>query len=193
MNKLQYLLFAAIALIAVACNNDDKKDQEDEKTIEITEAFLNGTWEGGVEADLAQGYPQNWRIKFDGNEYTTWHTHQTVGTINDDVEGLKTVGNKEKGTWTYADGILTLTPQQQWASYAITSMTPMKYSYYEYNTETMEAVQWYETSASLIEMGIESDLQNDTDFYVKKLKVVSCTNNSISIKINMDTFKLDKK
>ena len=129
----------------------------------------------------------------DDKNYTTWHTHQTAGSINDDEQGLKTVGNKEKGTWEYSDGVLTFTPKQQWASYAITSMSPMKYSYYEYNTETMEAVQWYETAESLIEQGIASDLAEGTDWYVKKWNVVSFTEDALSVRINRDTFKLDRK
>ena len=192
MKKICHLLFASIIVTFFACNPEDKKDPEDE-TIEITEASLKGIWEGGVEADFAQGYPQNWRIEFDGKNYTTWHTHQTAGSINDEVQGLKTVGNKEKGTWEYVGGFLVLTPKQQWASYAITSMSPQKYSYYEYNTETMEAVQWYETASVLIEDGIARDLRDGTDWYIKKWNVVSFTKSSLSIKINRDIFKLDKK
>lgn len=193
MNKFYFPLILVIAAFGVACNPDDKNDTPEDNTVNITEESLKGTWEGGVTADFAQGYPQNWRIEFDGKNYTTWHTHQTAGSINDDEQGLKTVGNKEKGTWEYSDGVLTLTPKQQWASYAITSLSPSKYSYYEYNTVTMEAVQWYETAQSLIESGIERDLEEGTDWYVKKWNVVSFTQTTLSVKINRDIFKLEKK
>lgn len=108
-------------------------------------------------------------------------------------KGLKTVGNKEKGTWEYADGILTLTPKEQWASYAITSLSPTKYSYYDYNTETMEAVQWYETASALIEDGIARDRQDGTDWYIKKWQIVSFKNDVLSVRINRDVFNLKKK
>lgn len=195
MNKTLFLLYVAIAFFALACNPEDKQDPKDpeNKTVTFNEENVKGIWEGGVAADFAQGYLQNWRIKFDGKSYITWHTHQTAGSINDEQQGLKTVGNKEEGTWAYSDGILTLTPKKRWASYAITSMSPMKYSYYEYNVETMEAANWYETDQSLIENGIESDLRDGTDWYIKKWKVVSFTETSLSIKINMDTFVFTKK
>ena len=138
MNKLFAIAgFAAALLLAVACDPTEDPIRED---FNITN--LDGVWEGEVEHDFAQGYYQKWRFEFDGNNYTSWHTHLTAGSINDDVEGVKTVGNKEKGTWVFDEGYIILTPSEQYASYAITSMSPTKYSYYEYNTETMEAVQW---------------------------------------------------
>ena len=57
----------------------------------------------------------------------------------------------------------------------------------------MEAVQWYETDQSLIESGIERDLEEGTDWYVKKWNVVSFTQTTLSVKINRDIFKLEKK
>ena len=90
MNKFYFPLLLAIAALGVACNPDDKNDTPEDNTVSITEESLKGTWEGGVTADFAQGYPQNWRIEFDGKNYTTWHTHQTAGSINDDEQGLKT-------------------------------------------------------------------------------------------------------
>jgi hypothetical protein len=183
---------AAAMLFAVACDpNDDDPIRED---YDLTIDDLAGTWEGEVEHDFAQGYYQKWRIKFEGDKYTTWHTHQMVGTINDEDQGLKTVGNKEKGTWVFDEGYIILTPSEQYASYAITSMSPQKYSYYEYNTETMESVQWYETSSYFIEEGIKRDLEDGTDWYIKKWWVSGFTENkALSVKINMDTFVLEKK
>ena len=190
MKRLLAILTAALALMAVSCEGN-KSDDDD--TIEVTEANLKGTWEGGVEHDFAQGYPQKWRIQFNGKEYTTWHTSQTAGSINDDVPSLKTVGDKEKGTWVYTGGVLTLTPKEQYASCAITSQSPSKYSYYKYNEETMEAEQWYETSSALIEDGIARDIAEGSDWYISKWTVVSLTKTALTIKINRDTFVLNKK
>lgn len=161
--------------------------------VEISEEALKGTWDGEVEHDFAQGYYQRWRIAFDGNSYTSWHTHQTAGATGDDVQGLKTVGNKEQGTWEYKDGTLVLTPSKQWASYVITSMSPTKYTYYNYNIETMESDQWYETPDYVLQQGIERDLQDGTDWYISKWLVTDFTNTQLSIMINRDTFKLTKQ
>ena len=191
MKKLLLLagVFAALSLFTSCDPSDEPNGGRD--GLEITAENLKGTWEGGVERDKAQGYPQQWRIQFDGDKYTTWHTHQTSGTIYDDVQGLKTVGNKEKGTWTYADGVITLTPSEQYASYY--GVYGEGNVYYSYNTETMEASQWYETSPSFIEEGIKRDLEEGTDWYIKKWGVISLTKNALTVKINMDTFKLEKK
>ena len=167
-------------------------DIDDDKTPEVTEAKLKGIWDGSLEQDFAQGYLQRWRIQFDGKNYTSWHTHQTVGTIYDEP-GLKTVGNKEKGTWKYDDGVLVLTPTNQYASYVITSMDPMKHTFYNYNPETMECDEWYETPEILIQEGIERDLQDGTDFYISKWPVVGFTDSELSIKVNMDVFVLKKQ
>lgn len=195
MKKIVVLSVALLAFLFAGCDKTQKTDDE-EKTVEITEATLSGTWEGGVEADFAQGYPQKWRIRFEGKAYTTWHTHKTAGSIKDEVQGLKTVGNKEKGTWEYADGVLTLTPKEQFASY-YQEMKPDYslggYVYYEYNEDTMEAVQWYVTSQTMIESGIARDIADGTDWYISKWKQVSLIGNTLSVKINMDTFKLVKQ
>lgn len=196
MKRILAFLTAALALIAVSSCEETGKDEPEDDKLEVNEANLQGTWEGGVEHDFAQGYPQRWRIQISGKDYTTWHTHQTAGTTYDEVQGLKTVGNKEKGTWAYADGVLTLTPKEQYASY-YQKMNP-DYSlggnvYYEYNESTMEAVQWYETSQAIIENGIASDIADGTDWYISKWKNVSLTKTSLTIKINRDTFVLEKK
>ena len=195
MKRILAILTAALALMAVSCEGNKSEDDDDD-TIEVTEANLQGTWEGAVEHDFGQGYPQKWRIQINGKEYTTWHTHQTAGTTYDEVQGLKTVGNKEKGTWAYADGVLTLTPKEQYASY-YQKMNP-DYTlsgnvYYEYNEETMEAVQWYVTPQSIIESGVESDTAEGSDWYISRWKNVVLTKTALTIKINMDTFVLTKK
>ena len=195
MKRFLAFLTAALALMAISSCEENGKDEPDDK-LEVNEANLQGTWEGGVEHDLAQGYPQRWRIQINGKEYTTWHTHQTAGTTYDEVQGLKTVGNKEKGTWAYADGVLTLTPKEQYASY-YQKMNP-DYSlsgnvYYEYNEETMEAVQWYVTPQSIIESGVESDTAEGSDWYISRWKNVVLTKTALTIKINRDTFVLEKK
>jgi hypothetical protein len=196
MKKLLALAgIAAAMMLAVSCdpenNNDDDKD-----VIEINAANLAGTWEGGVEHDFAQGYPQNWRIQIDGENYTTWHTHQTAGSTMDEVQGLKTVGNKEKGTWAFDSGVLILTPKQQFASY-VQIMKPDYtlggYEYYDYNETTMEAVKWYETSSYFIEEGVKRDLEEGTDWYVKKWGILKLTKDELTVKINKDTFVLKKK
>lgn len=191
MKRILAILTAALSLMAVSCEGNKSEDDDDD-TIEVTEANLQGTWEGAVEHDFGQGYPQKWRIQINGKEYTTWHTHQTAGTTYDEVQGLKTVGNKEKGTWAYADGVLTLTPKEQYASY-YQKMNP-DYSlsgnvYYEYNEETMEAVQWYVTPQSIIESGVAEG----SDWYISRWKNVVLTKTALTIKINMDTFVLTKK
>ena len=193
MVKRLFALFAAagLAFFAISCekNGSDEKDDP----VVIDEVSLAGTWEGGVEADFAQGYPQKWRIRFEGKNYITWHTHQTAGSINDDVQGLKTVGNKEQGTWEYADGVLTLTPSRMWASYVITSLSSSKYTYYNYDPDTMECDNWYETPESLIADGIARDIRDGSDWYISKWKSVVLTEKTLSVKINMDTFTLEKK
>ena len=195
MKRILAILTAALALMAVSCEGNKSEDDDDD-TIEVTEANLQGTWEGAVEHDFGQGYPQKWRIQINGKEYTTWHTHQTAGTTYDEVQGLKTVGNKEKGTWAYADGVLTLTPKEQYASYYQKMNPDHSLSgnvYYEYNEETMEAVQWYVTPQSIIESGVESDTAEGSDWYISRWKNVVLTKTALTIKINMDTFVLTKK
>ena len=196
MKRLIALLAVTLALLAIYSCEKTKQDEPEDETLEVNEANLKGTWEGGLEHDFAQGYPQRWRIQFDGKNYTTWHTHQTLGSTLDEVQGLKTVGNKEKGTWAYADGVLILTPKEQFASY-FQKMNP-DYSlggctYYDYNEETMEAVQWYVTPQSIIESGVESDTAEGSDWYISRWKNVVLTKTTLTIRINRDTFVLEKK
>jgi hypothetical protein len=197
MKKLLLLagVFAAM-FITASCDPSDDPDNGGRDGLEVTAENLKGTWEGGVEHDFAQGYPQNWRIQIDGENYTTWHTHQTAGSTMDEVQGLKTVGNKEKGTWAFDSGVLILTPKEQFASY-VQIMKPDYtlggYVYYDYNEVTMEAVQWYETSSYFIEEGVKRDLEEGTDWYVKKWNILKLTKDELTVKINRDTFVLKKK
>lgn len=193
MRKL-FLLLAAAALCVVACKKDGGNEGNDEgEAVEVNETTLAGTWEGGVEYDFAQGYPQQWRIKFEGKNYTNWHTTKIAGPTGDDQPGLKTVGNKEQGTWEYANGVLTLTPVHQWASYVQTSLSPAKNTYYNYDPVTMECDNWYVVPDSRIEAGVAMDIQEGSEWFISKWRSVSLTTKVLSVKINMDTFKLEKK
>ena len=200
MKRLIALLAVTLALLAIYSCEKTKQDEPEDETLEVNEANLKGTWEGGVEHDFAQGYYQRWRIQFDGKNYTSWHTHLTAGSTKDDVQGVKTVGNKEQGTWEYVDGALVLTPKKMWASYyfAMTSIQTGdgKYVYYNYNPETMEADEWYETPEDLVKAGVEQDLNASNPIaymYIKSWPVVGFADTELSIKINMDVFKLDKQ
>ena len=70
------------------------------------------------------------------------------------------MGNKEKGTWAYANKKLSFTPTEQFASY-YQVMKP-DYSlggnvYYDYNEETMESTPWYVTPQSLVSPSFDSE------------------------------------
>ena len=95
------------------------------------------------------------------------------------------MGNKEKGTWAYANKKLSFTPTEQFASY-YQVMKP-DYSlggnvYYDYNEETMESTPWYVTPESLVRPSFDSEWT-----------VISLTKTALTVKINMDTFVLEKK
>ena len=202
MKKLNPWLFLSlfVAAFTLSACGDDKDDNppKDEK-LEVTEANLKGTWDGSVEHDFAQGYYQRWRVQFDGKNYTAWHTHQIVGTINDQDMSLKTVGNKEQGTWEYKDDILILTPKKMWASHYLTAKTindPYYTVYLDYNPETMECTEWYETSEFLIQQGIKDDLKdgiNGNETTISVWPVVGFTKTDLSVRINKDIFKLNKQ
>ena len=200
MKKLNPWLFLSlfVAAFTLSACGDDKDDNppKDEK-IEVTEANLKGIWDGSLEHDFAQGYYQRWRVQFDGKNYTAWHTHQIVGTIYNEDMSLKTVGDKEQGTWEYKDGALILTPKKMWASYYLTakSIDDFKtyYVYRNYNTDTMESNEWYEISEALVNSGVERDLENGTDFYLKKWPVAGFTKTDLSVRVNRDVFKLNKQ
>ena len=201
MKKLNFCLFlslfvAAFTLSACGDDNDDGNKPPKDESLAVTESNLKGIWDGSLERDFAQGYYQRWRVQFDGKNYTAWHTHQITGTIYNEDMSLKTVGDKEQGTWEYKDGALILTPKKMWASYYLTAKSiddyKMYYVYRNYNTDTMESNEWYEISEALVKSGVERDLENGTDFYLKKWPVVGLTKTDLTVKVNMDVFKLNK-
>ena len=179
MKKLLVLLTATLSMMAVT--SCDKNEQDE--PVQVNAANLKGTWEGGVERDSAQGYPQKWRIQFDGEDYTTWHTYLTLGSEDDEVQGLKTVGKKDKGNWTYADGVLKLIPNEQYTSYYQVINPDQSfggYVYSEYDEETMEAAEWYRTPIY-------------RHVHISRWSVVSLTKTALTVKIETDTFVLQKK
>ena len=162
-------LLCAIPLLFAACQKNDPK-----KTVEINESTLRGTWEGAVEHDYGQGYRQKYRVTFDGKSYTMWHMHQEA-----DKDGLHAVGDKYKGTWSYSGGKITFKATEWSASYFISSMSPLEYTFYSYNENTMESDPWYVSSfASTLEDAVWT---------------VSLKDNVLSARINMDTFALKKQ
>ena len=202
MKKLNLWLFMSLfvaALTLSACGDDDTNNPPKDETLKVTAENLKGTWDATIEHDMAQGYYQRRRILFDGQNYTSWHTHLTAATINDADQSVKTVGNKEQGTWEYKDRMLILTPSKQWSSYYLTGdyMTGTYYTVIlNYNPETMESTEWYETPDVILQSGIESDLSdgiNGNEFYISAWPVVSLTKTELSLKINMDVFKLIKQ
>ena len=200
MKKLNPWLFLSLFVAAFtlsACGDDKDDNPPKDESLAVTESNLKGIWDGSVERDFAQGYYQRWRVQFDGKNYTAWHTHQIVGTIYNEDMSLKTVGDKEQGTWEYKDGALILTPKKMWASYYLTAKSiddyKTYYVYRNYNTDTMESNEWYEISEALVNSGVERDLENATDFYLKKWSVAGFTKTDLSVRINKDIFKLNKK
>lgn len=189
-------LFVAAFTLSACGGDDDNNNPPQDETLAVTAENLKGTWDCVIEHDMAQSYYQRRRLTFDGKNYTSWHTYLRAGTINDEDQGVKTVGDKEQGTWEYKDGQLVLTPSKQWASHYLTakSMNDPYYTVYlNYDPETMECTEWYETPDYIIQSGIERDQAEGTDWYIKKWSVVSLTKTELSVKINMDTFKLKKQ
>ena len=204
MRKMNLWLCASLFVASFAlcaCGDDDNNINEPPKdeSLKVTEETLQGTWDTTIEHDMAQGYYQRRRLHFEGKNYTSWHTHLTAGTINDEDQGVKTVGDKEQGTWEYTDGKLILTPSKQWASHYLTAKSlndPYYTVYLDYNAETMECTEWYETPDNVLQSGIENDLSdgiNGNEFYISVWPVVGLTKTELSVKINMDTFKLKKQ
>ena len=167
-------VFAA-TLFAVSCNPIE--DPEEKNSLLVTAENLAGTWEAFVEHDFAQNQQQKYRIKFDGENYTMWHMHQTLKNETGEWEGLTCVGNKYAGKWEYENGKLRLPYEKSWASYFQNSMSPVKYTYYSYSVETMESDPWYESNFS----GEE------------EWTVIFLSKTQLKVKINMDTFVLEKK
>ena len=179
MKKLMILAGIAAMMLAGACTekNDPQKD-----TLEVTAANLAGTWEKYIEHDFAQGYQQKYRVNFKGQEYTLWHMHQEVQTINGQYGSLVCVGDKFTGTWEYKEGNLVLTHDSKKASYYMNSINPPSYVYYTYNVETMESDQWSVLGEALI-----------PTLDPLEWPVISLTKETLTVKINMDTFALARK
>ena len=175
MKRLFALAGIAAMLLAVACTPDDNKD-----SLEVTEGNLSGTWEQTIEHDFAQGYSQKYRVKFEGKNYTLWHMHQEVETIDGKYGGLVCVGDKYTGTWEYSGGKLVFTHKTWCASSFISSMNPLSYTYYDYNVDTMESNPWYESQFA--------DTLDPLEW-----PVISLTSATLTVRINMDTFALAKK
>ena len=185
MKKLFYLAAIAMMTLAASCtgSKDDQNDTPPDETLEVNAANLAGTWEAFVEHDFAQGYMQKYRITFGGNaEYTMWHMYQELKRENGEWKGLTEVGDKFSGTWEYTGTNLELTHKKAYASYYISNMSPLEYTYNPYNVETMEANPWQEYS----EFSVST---------MEKLewRVISLTKDALTVKINMYTFKLEKK
>lgn len=181
MKKILTLFcMAAAMMLALSCDPENADDNT--VSLEINAQNLAGTWEVYVEHDFAQGYAQKYRITFSGeNAYTMWHMHQEPKNETGEWGSLTNVGNKYSGAWEYADGILSLNPTKSYSSYFQNSMSPVKYTYYLYNTETMESDPWYETPEVFVQY-------DKAEWTVKSL-----TKEAFTVKINMDTFVLEKK
>jgi hypothetical protein len=88
-----------------------------------------------------------------------------------------------------------------WDSYYQTAddyqtMSNLRYVFNSYNTETMEASPWYEFSELIIKSCVESEKKSgnpQTYMYIKYWPVVSLTAKEMTVRINMDTFKLTRQ
>ena len=183
MKKILLLagVFAAM-FITASCDPSDDPDNGGRDGLEVTAENLKGTWEAFVEHDFAQGYQQKYRIKFDGQNYTMWHMHQEPQCMDGKHGDLVCVGDKYSGKWEYTDGKIILTPERWLYSSWISNMSPLSYTYNPYNVETMEADPWKEADSWIVET-----LGKD------EWGVVSLNKKALTVKINMDTFKLEKK
>ena len=177
MKKL-FLVLSAAVLVLVALSCTKKNADEKETAMEVNETSLKGTWEVDIVNDFAQGYHRKYRIEFNGKNYTFWDMHQMASTGED----LHDVGNKEKGTWTFANGNLTLKASKMFASYFISNMSPLEYTFYDYNVETMESNPWFETNEDLVAMMDPTVWAN-----------VSVSATQLKARINMDNVVFEKK
>lgn len=179
MKKLMILAGIAAMMLAAACT---EKNGPEKDTLEVNAENLAGTWEQFIEHDFAQGYQQKYRVTFEGQNYTLWHMHQEVETIDGQYGGLCCVGNKYTGAWEYKGGKLVLTHNSARASYYQNSLNPPSYVYYIYNVNTMESDPWYVTSEEFLKY-----------FDPLEWPVISLTKETLTVKINMDTFALAKQ
>lgn len=98
------------------------------------------------------------RLLVEGNKYTIWQNQPYRE---------EAASTKEKGTWSYADGYLTLTPDSSLYSFdRPTGSTDYVYS--AVDPETLEAETWYPAEYELDPMKIPAYKSRDT-FYMKML------------------------
>jgi hypothetical protein len=114
----------------------------------LTAEDLKGTWEAVLEGGSGPGQDDKYRFTFNGSSYELRELYYNMEYNSQTGEGKSTlVCSKQNGTWTHASGKLKLTPSKLFHSYAIVNMNPLKYNYYDVNTTTMEAVEWYEITS----------------------------------------------
>lgn len=185
-NSYEYLIFPFIVegnkAYATMANLMSVFEKQSSENIVLDETTLAGTWEGGIEHDFGQGYARKYRITFSGNNFTMWQMHQVAKMVNGEYTEVVNVGNKYSGTWESSGSTLKFTAQKAYASYFISNMSPLEYTYYNYNAETMESDPWYETPEILV-----------STIEIQDWAVNMLTSSSLTVKINMDTFILDKK
>lgn len=106
------------------------------------ESELKGTWEGTSDSG------KQYRISFDGKKFTRWEVYSQYGKLAEDGDYVTfNACIKESGTWKYAKGELTLTPDHRWNSYIIHANqygTPLYYEVSPINETTLEAETWWE-------------------------------------------------
>ena len=170
-------MLAAVALFA-ACN----QDPNDEITYP-EESELVGTWDGSSEG-FSEGHGKRYRITFEGKSFTRWECQYEYGKLSEggsDVSFRVTI--KESGTWTYTNGILTLTPDKKWNSYIVHCDQYAKPLWYEcgtLNEATLESDTWWE---------INGGLWDSTWVLTKAEKKIH-----VEIKYtNMDRFNMEKQ
>ena len=164
-------------MIAAACNPIE--DPDEKNSLLVTAENLAGTWEAFIDHDYAQGYQRKYRVQFDGTGYTMWCMHQEPECIDGKYGSLVYLGDKYSGTWEYSGGKIVYTASKWYCSSFISSLSPLSYTYYSYNVETMESDPWKEGSAQFL------DKDEWTVIYLSK--------SELKVKINMDTVVLKKK
>lgn len=175
--KRVLLILAAVALFA-ACNLDT------EENTAVQESDLVGTWDGSSEG-FAEGHGKRYRITFDGKNFTRWECQYEYGKLEEGGADVSIkVCVKESGTWTFDNGILTLTPEKKWNSYIVHCDMYAKPLWYEcatLNETTLEADRWWEIGGS--------GLWESTWALTKEKKAIH-----VEIRYtNMDRFNMEKQ
>ena len=159
---------------------------EEEDSLELTEANLEGTWESSVFVDFAQGYQRKYRLAISGSSYAMWKAYQEFLKVQGDDQGqVYLVGDKYSGSWSVSGKTLILKPSDWKASHRLvyddfnTGKTHAEVNPYDINT--MEATPWFDcsNSASLL----------DPDTWT----VVSLQKDKLKVRINMDVVVLEKQ